>query len=139
MLTEMKKEFETPGRKFTFLCGHDSTITAIVSALDVSEYLLPGAISQKAPIGGKLVFEKFRGNDGQEYMSLWMVYASGDQLRDNTIISLEDAPMIYELELDGISKNADGYYRYEDVMARFDEAISLGNEYIDESAMGDAA
>ena len=139
MLTEMKKEHETAGRKFTFLCGHDSTITAITAALDISEYLLPGAISQKAPIGGKLVFEKYKGNDGQEYMKLWMVYASADQLRNNTIISMEDAPMFYELAFEGISKNADGYYRYEDVVSRFDEAILLGNEFIDENVLEEAA
>ncbi len=139
MLTEMKKEFETPKRRFTFFCGHDSTITALTAALDVSEYLLPGAISQKAPIGGKLVFEKYKGNDGQKYMKLWMVYASGDQLRNNTIVSLEEAPMLYELELDGLSKNADGYYTYEDVISRFDEAISLGNEYVDADVLKEAA
>lgn len=139
MLTEMKKELETAGRKFTFLCGHDSTITAITAALDISEYLLPGAISQKAPIGGKLVFEKYKGNDGQEYMKLWMAYASADQLRNNTIISMEDAPMFYELAFEGISKNADGYYRYEDVVSRFDEAILLGNEFIDENVLEEAA
>ena len=131
MLTEIKKELETQGRKFTFFCGHDSTIIALSSALDVSEYLLPGAISQKTPIGGKLVFEKYKGTDGQEYIKLWMVYASGDQLRNNVIPSLQDAPMLYELDLDGITKNADGYYRYTDVISRFDEAISLGNEYLD--------
>ena len=139
MLTEMKKEFETPERKFTFFCGHDSTITAIAAALDISEYLLPDAISQKAPIGGKLVFEKYQGKDGQDYMKLWMVYANGDQLRNNTITSLKDAPMLYELELEGLSKNTDGYYSYDDVMTRFDEAISLGNEYVDADAMKDAA
>ena len=72
-------------------------------------------------------------------MKLWMVYASADQLRNNTIISLNDAPMMYELELDGISKNADGYYRYEDVIARFDEAISPVDEYIDTYELENAA
>lgn len=130
MLTELKNEFETPERKVTFFCGHDSTITAIVAALDVSEYLLPGAISQKAPIGGKLVFEKYRGKDGQKYIKLRMAYANADQLRNNTITSLENAPMFYELEFDGISKNADGYYSYEDVLSIFNEAITLGNAYL---------
>lgn len=138
MLAEMKKEFETSGRKFTFLCGHDSTITAITAALDVSEYLLPNAISQKAPIGGKLVFEKYMGNDGREYMKLRMIYASADQLRENAVVSPEDAPMLYDLELDGIPKNADGYYRYDDVIARFDEAIALGNEYVVADAAQDS-
>lgn len=139
MLTEIEKELETAGRKFTFFCGHDSTITSIVAALDVSDYLLPGAISQKTPIGCKLVFEKYSNPDGQEYLKLWMVYASADQLRHNTIVSLQDAPMHYELELEGIQKNADGYYSYADVAERFEEAILLGNAYCDSSVLPDAA
>lgn len=139
MLTEIEKELETAGRKFTFFCGHDSTITSIVAALDVSDYLLPGAISQKTPIGCKLVFEKYSNPDGQEYLKLWMVYASADQLRHNTIVSLQDAPMHYELELEGIQKNADGYYSYADVAERFEEAFLLGNAYCDSNALPDAA
>ncbi len=139
MISEIKKEFETPGRKFTFFCGHDSTMTSLTSALDISQYQLPGAISQKTPIGGKIVFEKYKGKDGQEYMRLWMVYASADQLRNVVDISLEEAPMFYELEFDGITKNADGYYKYEDVLSRFDEAISLGSEYLEEDVIDDAA
>lgn len=139
MLTEIEKELETSGRKFTFFCGHDSTITSIVAALDISDYLLPGAISQKTPIGCKLVFEKYSNSDGQEYVKLWMVYANADQLRHNTIVSLDDAPMCYELELENIQKNADGYYSYADVVERFEEAILLGNEYCNSNVLDEAA
>ena len=129
MLTEMENEFETPGRRFTFLCGHDSTITSIVGALDIADYELPGAISQKAPIGVKMLFEKFIGPDGQKYMKIKMCYASADQLRHNTILSPDNPPMFYDLKLEGLQTNAEGFYKYEDVMNRFDEAIQLGNKY----------
>ena len=46
-------------------------------------------------------------------------------------VSIEEPPMLYELELEGLQKNADGYYRYEDVIARFEEALSHEYDYLE--------
>ena len=62
-------------------------------------------------------------------MKIKMCYASADQLRHNTILSPDNPPMFYDLKLEGLQTNADGFYKYEDVMNRFDEAIQLGNKY----------
>lgn len=132
MIEEMKKELQTDGRKFTFMCGHDSTLTALVCALDIKEYELPEAISCKAPIGGKMVFEKYRGEGGKEYIKLYMCYNTADQLRNCTITSLANAPMFYELEFEGLEKNEDGYYNYDDVTERLDEAMSHYYDYYNE-------
>ena len=134
MISEMKNELQTNGRKFSFLCGHDSTLTALVSALDIKEYELPGAISCKAPIGGKMVFEKYKGSDGNEYVKLFMCYNTTEQLRKCGTLSLEDPPMFYELELNGMEKNADGYYDYDDVISRFDEVLSHYYDHYEEEA-----
>ena len=132
MIEEMKKELNTPGRKFTFLCGHDSTLTALAAALDIKEYELPGAISCKAPIGGKMVFEKYLGNDGEEYVKVFMCYNTTDQLRKCSISSLEDAPMIYNLEFEGLQKNADGYYSYADIISKFNETLEHYYDFYEE-------
>lgn len=131
MIAEMKSELDMPGRKFSFFCGHDSTIMALIAALDIKEYELPGTISCKTPIGGKLVWEKYRGTDGNEYIKLIMCYNTTEQLRDCGITSIEEPPMMYELELEGIQKNADGYYKYEDVVDRFEEALSHEYDYVE--------
>ena len=138
MLSEMKKEFGADGRKFSFLCGHDSTLTALVSALDIKEYELPEAISQKAPIGGKMVFEKYKGADGKEFVKVYMCYNTADQLRNCTITSLSTPPMFYELEFEGLNQNKDGYYAYDDVMGKIDDAISHYYDYYEED-LKDAA
>ena len=138
MLSEMKKEFGADGRKFSFLCGHDSTLTALVSALDIKEYELPEAISQKAPIGGKMVFEKYKGSDGKEFVKAYMCYNTADQLRNCTITSLSTPPMFYELEFEGLNQNKDGYYAYDDVMGKIDDAISHYYDYYEED-LKDAA
>ena len=47
LLAEMNKELKTDGRKFTFLCGHDSNIASVLAALDVEEYELPNSIEKR--------------------------------------------------------------------------------------------
>lgn len=131
MITEIREELLIPERKFTFLCGHDSTLISLVSALDIKEYELPETISCKAPIGGKMIFEKYLRDDGQEYIKLSMCYNTTDQLRKSIVPSMEHPPMSCELELNGLEKNEDGYYRFDDVIARCDEIISHAYDYCD--------
>ena len=44
-------------RKFSFICGHDSNMTAILAALGTRPYELPGSIEKKVPFGVKLVID----------------------------------------------------------------------------------
>ena len=125
MLRELLAELRTSGRKFAFLCGHDSNIGSVLAALGVEPYNAPAAIETKTPIGGKILFEKFRGRDGKLYADLWLVYASADQLRNVSILSPDTPPMALPLRLKGLSANADGLYLLEDLERRFVEAIDL--------------
>ena len=112
-------------RKFTFLCGHDSNIASILAALEVEDYLLPQTIERKTPIGVKFVIEKWRGNDGVDYAATSLVYASTEQLRNKTTLTLENPPMIYPIRFKGLTQNADGLYRLEDLQQRFQQAINV--------------
>ncbi len=123
LLQEMSKELTVPGRKFTFLCGHDSNIASVLAALEAEEYDVPQSIEKKTPIGSKLVIEKFKGKDGKEYAALSIVYQTTDQLRDRTALTLDNPPMIYPIRLKGLKANSDGLYQLEDLQARFDKAI----------------
>ena len=125
MLQELLSELREPGRKFTFLCGHDSNIGSVLAALRAEPYSAPGAIEAKTPIGGKIVFGKYRGRDGRMYADLWLVYASADQLRGVTVLGPDCPPMSLQLRLAGLTPNADGLYLLSDVEARFTEAIDL--------------
>lgn len=120
----MYDELRSPDRKFTFLVGHDSNLSAVGTALGVEEYELPNAIEKKTPIGSKIVIEKFTGPDGEEYADLNIVYQSVDQLRDMSLLDLDNPPMIYPLSLKGLEKNIDGLYKMADVAQRFEEAIA---------------
>ena len=125
MLQELLAELRAPGRKFAFLCGHDSNIGSVLAALGAEPYNAPSAIETKTPIGGKILFEKFRGRDGKLYVDIWLVYASADQLRNVTILAQENPPMSLQLHLKGLTPNADGLYLFADLERRFVEAIDL--------------
>lgn len=124
LIKYMYDELRAPKRKFTFLVGHDSNVGAVTSALGVEPYELPGTIEKKTPIGCKLVVEKFKGADGQEYADVNLVYQNVDQLRNMDLLNLDNPPMVYPLTLKGLQKNADGLYKLADVEKRFEEALA---------------
>lgn len=124
MLKEIRKELNTDGRKVSYLCGHDSNVLTVLTALGVEDYNLPGAISKDTPIGCKLVIQKWSNKDGKTYATVDMIYQSVDQLQKCTMLDMENPPMVYSLSFDGLEKNADGYYLYDDLMKRFDDEIS---------------
>lgn len=120
----MYDELRSPDRKFTFLVGHDSNLSAVGTALGLEEYELPNAIEKKTPIGSKIVVEKFVGPDGQEYADINIVYQSVEQLKNMSLLDLDNPPMIYPLSFKGLTRNADGLYNMSDVANRFEEAIA---------------
>ena len=124
LIQYMYDELRSPDRKFTFLVGHDSNLSAVATALGVEDYELPNTIEKKTPIGSKIVVEKFVGADGDEYADINIVYQSVDQLRNMELLSLDNPPMIYPLTLKGLERNADGLYKFADVAQRFEEALA---------------
>lgn len=125
LLEEILSEMSVNYREFTFLCGHDSNVGSVLAALQAEDYSLPDSIEKKTPIGCKLVFGKWRGNDGREYMSVDLVYQTTEQLRSLSLLDLENPPAIYPISLEGLEKNADGLYTLEDVEDRFTESINV--------------
>lgn len=106
LLDELQKE----GRRFTFLCGHDSNIGSVLAALEAEEYSLPATIEKKTPIGCKLVIERWDDTEGKSFVALNLVYQSTEQLRNMRLLDLEHPPMVYPVRLYGLEANADGLY-----------------------------
>ena len=123
ILKEVYQELNAQGRKFSFLCGHDSTITSFLAALDAEDYELPGAIEPTTPIGSKVVFERWTNDNGESFYKVNLVYQSVEQLRSISLLSLENPPMIVPLSFEGIETNADGMIAEQDLMALFEEKI----------------
>ena len=135
LLKEIQSELNQEGRKFTFLCGHDSNVLTVLAALDTEHYELPQAIEKQTPIGCKLLFEKWLNKENEEFVRIRLVYESPDQLRDLSMVTLDSPPCSYDLSLTDMERNEDGLYRFEDVMDRFSETIAaydqLAEDYAD--------
>ena len=123
LLQTMLEELQCDGRKFTFLCGHDSNIGSVLAALDAEDYSLPQTIEKKTPIGCKLVIEKWENAEGLLFASLNLVYQSTEQLRQINLLDLENPPMLFPIRLKGLSTNADGLYPYDALVKRFVEKL----------------
>ena len=128
LLMELESEMEAKGRVFSFLCGHDSNVGSVLAALQVKDYSVEGSIEKKTPIGCKLVFSQWSSEDGSLYWSVDLVYQTTEQLRENTILDLNNNPGIYHLEFEGMQTNKDGLYTDSALKDRFASAISMFEE-----------
>ncbi len=128
LLEEIAGELEKTDRKFTFLCGHDSNIASVLSALDAEFYVLPGT-NETTPIGGKLVFEKWENKDDRQFIRIRYVYAGTEQIRSMEALTPEgNPPMSYDISFEGLERNGDGLYEMGEFMAHLKETISEYDE-----------
>ena len=123
LLKEIESELMTEGRRFTFLCGHDSNICSVLAALSAREYSLPGAIEKETPIGCKLVFTRWTGSDGHSYIGMDLVYQKTEQLRGLALLDENNPPAVMHLQLEGLEEKGDGLYDAEEFRIRLREAI----------------
>jgi glucose-1-phosphatase len=123
LVSRIHEELHHEGRKFMFLCGHDSNLATLGAALRLVFPETEQALELHTPIGSKLVFEKW--SDGQEeYVAINLVYQSLSQLQGRTLLSADEPPMIMPVTIEGLTTNADGLYRLADLDARMEEAMA---------------
>ena len=143
LLKEIRGELTAEGRKFSFLCGHDSNLASVLTALGVEEYLLPQTVEQHTPIGAKLVFSRWVDEGGEAFYTVELAYQSTDQLRGLASLTLENPPMRYVLHFDGVPENEDGMIAEADLLKLLDGAIAaydaLEAEFGAEEALAPAA
>ena len=125
MLQELLAELRKPGRKFAFLCGHDSNIGSVLASMDAEDYNLPYTIEKKTPIGCKLVIERWEDGEGRSFVALNLVYQSTEQMRNMSLLDLENPPMVYPIHLKSIDANADGLYPFDALVQRLLSTISM--------------
>ena len=132
ILKELYAELNAQGREFSFLCGHDSTITAFLAALGVNDYELPGAIEPTTPIGTKVVFERWVNGKGESFFKVELIYQSVEQLRSIQPLSLDTPPMIVPISFAGVEVNEDGLVAEKDLMNLIREKIDALDKIVDE-------
>ena len=143
LLEELRAELTAEGRKFSFLCGHDSNVASVLAALGVEEYTLPNTVEPKTPIGVKLVFSRYLNRENEAYYRVSLVYQSTQQLRKLSLLSPENPPMEVCLQFAGAEAGSGMLIAEEDLLGLFDSAIAaydtLLEEYADEYQLENAA
>lgn len=132
LLAEIFSEMNSDGRLLSFLCGHDSNVASVLSALGAAEYSLPESLEKKTPIGCKVVFSRWENGDGEYFWSVDLVYQTPWQLRDVMVLDVGDHPGVYHIILEGIMMNGEGLYAEQDFFQRFREAIDAYDEIVEE-------
>ena len=132
LVSRIREELHHEGRKFTFLCGHDSNLASIGAALGLVYPETQQAMELHTPIGSKMVFEKW-SNGTEEFVAINLVYQPISQLQNRTLLSTEVPPMVLPITIEGLTPNADGLYRLSDLDARMAEAMAEYDAIEDDS------
>ena len=143
LVSEIADELGKDGRRFSFLCGHDSNQSSLLHALGVTEYDLPDTLETKTPIGGKILFEVWENDKGEQFCNVRYVYATTEQVRNLDLLSLENAPASYDLDFEGLERNADGLFSLADVQKLLSDTEAaydqLAEDYPEEVELAQAA
>ena len=131
LLQEIRSEMTAEGRKFTFLCGHDSNVASVLAAMNAEDYLLPETVEQHTPIGVKLVFERWTAPAGEAFWKVSLVYQSTRQLRSMEQLSPENPPVKTAVRFSDAEANEDGLIRESDLFALLDGAIDAYDELLE--------
>ena len=139
LLREIRSELTAEGRRFSYLCGHDSNLCSVLASLGVEEYLLPDAVEQRTPVGSKVVFERWLDKDGEAWYMVSLIYQNTRQLRQMEQLTLENPPSVYPLRFKGVNQTDLGMISEADLLKLFDDAIAAYDELTEVYLMDDAA
>ena len=128
LIRELKGELDNKDRKFSFFCAHDVTVFTTLRALGAEDYALPDSIETKAPIGVKVLFERWRDSAGQAWYRVNLVYRSTEQIRSGEMLTPENPPLRYDLRFEGVQTNEDGLIAEADLLALFDRTLNAYDE-----------
>lgn len=124
LLEVLEQEMTDDQRVFALICGHDANLTSVLSAFGVTDYVLPHTPECHTPIGGMFAMELWKDEEGQRYVRTEMIYQNAAQIRDISPLSMEYPPERYRLSFEGLNKNEDGMYLYEEWMERMHQAVN---------------
>ena len=128
LIRELKGELDNKDRKFSFFCAHDVTVFTTLRALGAEDYALPDSIETKAPIGVKVLFERWRDSAGQAWYRVDPIYRSTEQIRSGEMLTPENPPLRYDLRFEGVQTNEDGLIAEADLLALFDRTLNAYDE-----------
>lgn len=128
LLTEIWKGIQDKDVKLNFICTHDTSITALLEALQAEPYELPGftTLEGLTPVGCKLLFEKYN-HKGEYYGRVRLVYQTTEQIRHMTVLDhqLGTDPASFPIrfkDMKAVGKEGQ-YYRWCDLECRMRQTL----------------
>ena len=122
MLGMIRSMMNDPAHSLNYVCTHDSSMAALMAALQIEDYVLKETIERRTPIGFKLLFEKW-SSCRESYVRVIMAYYSTNQIRTSNPADVQGAPIFVELGFNGIKRASNGLYRYDDFMRHIDKTL----------------
>ena len=105
-------DINSSNHKVTVLVGHDSNVTAMLSALGFKDYKLEEQV-EKTPIGGKIFFEIWKDKKTNERkVKIEYVYQTLSQIRETKRLTKENPPKHTILEMKNCKIDKEGYCPY---------------------------
>ena len=109
-------DINSSNHKVTVLVGHDSNVTAMLSALGFKDYKLEEQV-EKTPIGGKIFFEIWKDKKTNERkVKIEYVYQTLSQIRETKRLTKENPPKHTILEMKSCKIDKEGYCPYSKFM-----------------------
>ncbi|XP_028031705.1 uncharacterized protein LOC114244178 [Bombyx mandarina] len=94
----MRSIFTNENFKFALLVGHDTNFNILTNALGFNPFVLMEQY-EPFPVGGKIIFQKWKDVAGDYYLKVEYVYQSWNQIRDGVKINFKNPPLRETLEL----------------------------------------
>ena len=85
------------------------------------------------------MFERRRDAEGQAWYRVSLLYRSTEQIRSGEMLTLDNAPLRYDLRFAGVETNEDGLIAEADLFDLFDRSIAVLDELEDIYALENAA
>ena len=115
LLTKLGEELSNGNSTCTLLCGHDSTVKAVMTALNILPCTFPGSVFGEIPPGFCLNMELYRGDRAHVFLRFRMVYPLDAQLLGRMPLNKSHPPGSQPLFLYG-TPAAGGLYLLEDIV-----------------------
>ncbi|XP_028031634.1 uncharacterized protein LOC114244125 [Bombyx mandarina] len=117
----MRSIFSNENIKFALLVGHDANLNLITNALGFNSFVLMEQY-EPYPVGGKIIFQKWKDAAGDYYLKVEYVYLSWNQLRDGVKINIQNPPLRVTLGIKDCAIDKNG-------LCPWDDFIKLINKY----------
>ncbi len=115
-LTQLGRELISGMDEHVLLCGHDTTVKTVQTALGIDDYDLPGNSFGKIPPGCCMRFDVYSDTEEQRYVRIVMIYPSDDHLYGRIPIKTEYPPGRTILTIKNLPPYKNGLYRVEDIL-----------------------